>query len=294
MDIRSRLQQGKPLSSLSTFGIGGSARLFIEVSTVSEMQEVMRFVRAENLAFWVVGKGSNSLFNDRGFDGLVIHNKIDFFRETAGRFEVGAGYSFSLLGVKTARQGWAGLEFASGIPGTVGGAVYMNAGASGGETADHLISVSYVDQEGKCITRQKSELEFQYRFSSFHRMKVVIVSAVFELEKNLEARKKQIDIVRYRSATQPYGEKSAGCVFRNREQGGTGALIEKCGLKGLRVGGAEVSDLHANFIVNKGQAKAQDVLDLIEKIRAVVREKTGEELEMEMRPIPYQLEEEGR
>src|SRR5258708_2328162 len=130
MSLLSRLQQGKPLREISTFGIGGPARYFAEVTSIEYMKELFHFCSTENIPFMVLGKGSNSLFDDRGFDGLVIHNKISFCDSFGPDVYVGAGYSFSLLGVQTARNGWSGLEFASGIPASVGGAIYMNAGAS--------------------------------------------------------------------------------------------------------------------------------------------------------------------
>ncbi len=142
-------EENRPLSDLSTFGIGGLARYYVEVRAVEDMQEVIRSCHERHLQVLVLGKGSNSLFDDRGFDGVVIRNKIDFLREKdLGVFSVGAGMSFALLGIKTARAGWAGLEFAAGIPATVGGAVVMNAGANGGEVCDTLQSVEYVTPQG--------------------------------------------------------------------------------------------------------------------------------------------------
>ncbi|MFS8563202.1 MAG: FAD-binding protein [Rhabdochlamydiaceae bacterium] len=124
-------EEGKKLSELTTFGLGGPARFFVTVTTVEHLQKVICYAQQNNLPFFPLGKGSNVLFDDRGFDGIVILNKISFCEEKRGEFYVGAGYSFSLLGTQTARKGWAGLEFASGIPGSVGGAIYMNAGANG-------------------------------------------------------------------------------------------------------------------------------------------------------------------
>src|ERR1700741_1309646 len=136
------LQSNKPLKDVCTLGIGGPARYFIEAHTIEDIQQALQFCKVEGLDFFILGKGSNCLFDDRGFDGLVISNKIDFFANPSpGVFHVGAGYSFSLLGVQTARQHWSGLEFASGIPCTVGGAIFMNAGANGSETCTALSSV---------------------------------------------------------------------------------------------------------------------------------------------------------
>lgn len=289
MSIANRIEKDYCLKALSTFGIGGKARYFISIHTIEEMQELVRFIYQKNLSYWVVGKGSNSLFDDRGFDGIVILNKIDFISMDLHRLEVGAGYSFSRLGAQTAKKGWGGLEFASGIPGTVGGAIYMNAGANGMETKDSLRAVSFVDEKGNLIEKSKHELAFSYRTSSFQKIKGIIVSACFELFNKSKAREEQLEIVSYRIQTQPYGKKSAGCIFRNPSDRSAGALIEECGLKGKKIGGAEVSTKHANFIVNVGEATAQDVLKLANLLKETILQKTGQELEMEIHPVPYQL-----
>jgi UDP-N-acetylmuramate dehydrogenase len=280
-------QQGRLLSELCTFGIGGPARYFVEVTSIPEMCQAIAYCKSQDLPFLVIGKGSNCLFDDQGFDGVVILNKISYRKQEGPLVEVGAGYSFSLLGAQMAREGWAGLEFASGIPATVGGAVYMNAGANGMETADLLKQVTYVNEKGECISYAKSELTFAYRTSSFQQMKGAIVSATFLLTPSKEARQKQLGIIEYRMQTQPYGDKSAGCVFRNPDGSAAGALIEKCGLKGEKVGDAQVSSLHANFIVNTGSATAQDVLTLATHVQETVKNQTGIHLEMEVRHIPH-------
>lgn len=288
MPIEARIESNKSLKGLTTFGIGGNARYFISIRTIEEMQELRFFMNREKLPYWVVGKGSNSLFDDRGFEGLVILNKIDFLDFNQGALHVGAGYSFSLLGAQMARKGWGGLEFASGIPGSVGGAIYMNAGANGQETADTLTHVGVIDQEGTFA--EKGELSFSYRTSPFQKTQDIIVSGRFKLKEDPAARKAQLSIIEYRTGTQPYGEKSAGCYFRNPEGVGAGALIEQCGLKGKRMGGAEVSPVHGNFIVNRGDATTKDVLELAAFVQKEIHEKTGKVLEMEVLPIPYQLE----
>lgn len=293
MSIRARIEYGKSLKPFNTFGIGGEAKQFIAIHTIDEMREIRSYINQEKIPFWVVGKGSNALFDDRGFDGLVILNKIDFIEFKEGNLHAGGGTSFSLLGAKMARKGWGGLEFASGIPGSVGGAIYMNAGANQMETSDHLSAVGFIDEEGMFHEKKKEELTFGYRFSSFQGSGKIIVSGCFELVKEEKARERQLKIVEYRTATQPYGKKSAGCIFRNPAGGQAGALIEACGLKGKKIGGAEVSTLHGNFIVNTGGATAKDVLILSRLIQETVQEKTGKKLEMEVRCIPYQLEENG-
>jgi UDP-N-acetylmuramate dehydrogenase len=280
----------KPLNQLSTFGVGGPARFFIEVQKTEELQALLAYCYAQKLCFFILGKGSNTLFDDRGFDGLVILNKIAFCQFDWPLVHVGAGYSFSLLGAQTARKGWAGLEFASGIPGSVGGAIYMNAGASGFQTCETLIEVTFINQKAEFEVLKRDQMEFAYRSSSFQKLKGAVASAKFLLHPSEKARKKQLSIIDYRTRTQPYNEKSAGCVFRNPETCSAGALIQQSGLKGKRIGGAEVSAMHANFIVNKGEATSKDILDLAAFIKTAVKEKTGVEMEMEIRCIPYKIE----
>jgi UDP-N-acetylmuramate dehydrogenase len=284
-----QFQVSKLLKDVSTFGIGGPARLFVEINTIEEMQATLAYCNNESLPFFILGKGSNILFHDQGFDGLVIHNKISYLTIHGSEVDVGAGYSFAMLGFKTAKQGLGGLEFASGIPATVGGAVYMNAGAGGYETKDFLTEVTFVDGQGNLSRISKQDLGFGYRYSSFQKTKGAIVAAKFCLVVSEEARKKQLSIVEYRTKTQPYGELSAGCVFKNPINSSAGALIEQSGLKGLSVGDAEVSTKHANFIVNRKGARAEDVLLLAKQVKERVKEKTGIELEMEVRCIPYQI-----
>lgn len=280
--------ENKDLKDVCTLGIGGPARYFIEVRKIDEMVEAIHFSREQNLPFFILGKGSNCLFDDRGYHGVVIQNKIDFMKEIEpGVFHAGAGYSFSLLGVQTARKGWSGLEFASGIPCSVGGAVFMNAGANGMETAQTLTSVDFVSDTGVVSCIKKEELIFSYRHSSFQTMKGAILGATFALNKAEGAREKQLTIIAYRTKTQPYGSKSAGCIFRNPTGEHAGALIEKCGLKGQSIGGAQVSELHANFLINKDGATSSEMLGLIEEVRKEVKGKTGIELEPEVRYIKY-------
>ena len=218
----------------------------------------------------------------------MIHNKIGFLKNLEpGVWHVGAGYSFALLGTKTAQAGYTGLEFASGIPASVGGAVFMNAGANGMETEAALESVDFVDETGELNKLHRKDLEFRYRYSQFHKMKGAIVGATFRLKSCESARKKQIEIIRYRTQTQPYGEKSAGCIFRNPEGVSAGRLIEEAGLKGTSLGGAKVSEKHANFIVNDKEATTEEVLELIEKVKQRVYETHKVNLESEVRIIPY-------
>lgn len=284
-----QFERQRLLKELTTFGIGGPADYFIEVYDIPTMQKVMLFCKEHQLPYLILGKGSNLLFDDKGFAGVVIANRIQFLNKLdEDTWHVGAGYSFSLLGSQTARQGLGGLEFASGIPGSVGGAVYMNAGANGCETCQTLISVDFVNADGLLVSLSKDQLSFSYRYSSFQGKEGAIVGAVFRLSKSSEARQKQLDIIQYRKKTQPYNAKSAGCVFRNPSCNHAGALIEQSGLKGKKIGGAEVSSLHANFLINSDNASSSDILNLIDYVQKEVKIWTGFDLENELRYIPYQ------
>lgn len=290
MDLLPHFQKNKLLKEVSTFAIGGPARLFTEVRSPEEMARALKYCHKQNLPFFILGKGSNCLFDDRGFDGVVIQSKISYLNQEQGEIEAGSGYSFSLLGVKSARAGFSGLEFASGIPATVGGAVFMNAGANGHETKDFLVEVGFVTEEGELVTYKKEELEFAYRYSSFQKKRGAIVFARFELTPSSTSREMQLKIIEYRTKTQPYHDPSIGCIFRNPKGGSAGALIEESGLKGVQIGEAMISDKHANFIVNKGNAKAEDVRALVSLVKATVSDKAGVSLEEEMRCVPYQVE----
>ncbi len=277
--------QKKNLSEVSTFLIGGECPYFVEVRTVELLQQVFQFIRDTHLPYYILGKGSNTIFDDRGFYGVVILNKLDQFFMEENEVRVGSGYSFSLLGTRLSRQGLSGLEFASGIPGTVGGAVFMNAGAGGQETKDPLVDVDYLHLSGERSTYLKNDLQFAYRHSPFQDHKGMIIAARFKLTPSPSAKQDQRALIEYRMKTQPYKDPSAGCIFRNPLEGSAGALIDQCKLKGLRVGGAEVSSLHANFIVNVGQATQQDVLDLAKKVQQEVAHITGVHLSLEARFI---------
>jgi len=280
-------ETNKPLAPFSTFATGGPASYFLKITTISQMQEVLRFCHIAKLPVYILGKGSNSLFDERGFCGAVLLNKIDRCHQEGPLFRVGAGYSFARLGQLTARLGYSGLEFAAAIPASVGGAVFMNAGANGQQTFDALHQVTYITKEGKRLLFTKEQMTFGYRNSCFQKMQGAIVEAIFSLRIDQGARAHQKEIVDYRLQTQPYKSHSCGCVFKNPPGKSAGALIEECGLKGAKVQAAAVSPKHANFIVNQGGATAGQICDLIAFVKEEVYQKSGVLLEEEIRYIPY-------
>ena len=282
MDFKDRCETGVCLSSLSTFGIGGPAALLFRAQGVEDLQEAMHYVSTTQTPYLVVGRGSNCLFPDNGFSGLVVLNRLEeVVDEGEGRFVVGGGARFPALGAQAAKEGWTGLEFAAGIPGSVGGAVCMNAGAQGQQTGAVVASVEYIDKHGTLVRLDGKDLSFGYRSSSFRGKGGVIASVAFQLSADEEAFERQKQMVEYRKRTQP-SDRSAGCVFRNPSGMSAGRLIDVAGLKGRRIGGAEVSSLHANFIVNRGGATAADVRSLIEVVRSEVLEHSGVHLECEV------------
>ena len=282
------MQKNISLKPYTTFHIGGPARFFASVHSEEEMKEALLFAQREQIPYFVLGKGSNILFDDRGYNGLVIYNQLKkiVWKETF--VEVQSGYSFAQLGRKSAQKGLSGLEFASGIPGSVGGAVFMNAGACGVETKDSLQKIYYMEHTGDAYWLDRKSVHFSYRFSSFHQMQGIIIAATFALKKDSVAKTQQKEQLAYRIHTQPYEEKSAGCAFQNPKASSAGFLIEQCQLKGKQIGGAQVSFKHANFIINHNAATAKNVLDLITYIQAEVKRQTQVELETEVRFIPYE------
>jgi UDP-N-acetylmuramate dehydrogenase len=282
-----KLSYNVSLKDYTTYKIGGQALELIIVYSKEELIEALNYAKLNKIRYIIIGKGSNCLFDDRGFNGLVIVNRVSEFSFENGLIEVSGGYSFSLLGIKASRLGYSGLEFASGIPGTVGGAIYMNAGALGRETKDPLLEVEYLDENGSISKIQRVDLEFSYRYSSFQKREGVILSAKFKVQKDEKARERQKSHLDYRMKTQPYKDPSCGSVFRNPDGNYAGLLIEEAGLKGFELGGARVSDLHGNFIINKGFAKAEDVLELIALIKKNVAEKKGILLHTEVKYIPF-------
>lgn len=277
------VQQDISLKKYSTFQVGGQADYFLIAKDEKTVQDGILWAKERQVPYLILGKGSNSLFADQGFRGLIILNKVDYISSEGPLFKVGAGYSFSRLGSLTSKKGYEGLEFACGIPASVGGAIYMNAGANGAETFDCLHKVSYIDANGKITEFEAKDLQRSYRYSIFQEMQGAIVGASFLLKENQASREKQLSIIEYRKKTQPLQECSAGCIFKNPEGSkSAGQLIEEAGMKGKLYGDAQVSPVHANFIINKKQASAEDIRHLAEQTKQQVFEKHGVNLESEV------------
>jgi UDP-N-acetylmuramate dehydrogenase len=267
-----RLQE--KLSSYTTWKIGGPADVMIVPDTKEQLAQAVRILRRHEVPWTVLGRGSNMLVSDQGIRGAVIRlgKGFEAVRFDGATVRVGGAYSFVKLSVLAGKEGLTGLEFAGGIPGTVGGAVYMNAGALGSDVSRILKQAEVLLNTGEVVTMQCSDLQYRYRHSLLQLEPGIVLEAEFQLSygdrKEIAAAMAAFKDRRLR--TQPLKQASAGSVFRNPEGTFAAKLIEEAGLKGMRVGGAEVSPMHANFIVNTGNATAEDVLALMERIQDIV------------------------
>jgi UDP-N-acetylmuramate dehydrogenase len=279
------VRQGEPLAMHTWFQLGGPAEHFAEPTNLDELVGLVRRCYDEGIALRVLGGGSNILVRDEGVPGLVVQLASPVFGEIrVGKETITAGAGVRLGRVVTTavHAGLAGLEVLVAIPGTLGGALHGNAGTHGGDIGQWAAEVTAVTNSGEVLERKREDLEFGYRQSSLD--EPVIVSAKLELEsedpKELGRRLQKQWILR--KASQPMGHQCAGCVFKNPRSASAGALIEQAGLKGTRIGGAVVSDRHANFIVAEPECTSEDVLRLIDLVRNQILERLGMELELEL------------
>lgn len=282
-------KENEPLAAHCTFKIGGPARLFVQPIDHVQLCRAVALCKAQGVRYYLLGNGSNILFADEGYDGavLAISSMQDTVEVHGTQLTAGAGVRLSALCKTALEHGLTGLEFAYGIPGTVGGAVYMNAGAYGGEMKDVLEAVSYLTADGRWVDSEASELDFSYRHSAFEENGACILGAVFHLEKGdpdtIKARMNEL--MQKRIDKQPLDKPSAGSTFKRPAGAFAAALIDQCGLRGYRHGGAAVSEKHCGFVVNLGGATCADVLALCDEVRSIVKEKTGYDLEKEIRVV---------
>ena len=289
---RASLTENADMSKYTSFKAGGSATALVEVRSTEELKYVLQFVDAEKIPHMVIGNGSNMLFKDSGYDGLVIKLSQQGFDYAKFGDDntvcVGTALSNGVLAKMLQREGLAGFEFASGIPGSLGGAVFMNAGAYGGEMKDIVKTVKAISPDGreeKVFSAE--EMEFSYRHSILEENGYIAVEVTLKLEKGdkdaIAAQMKEL--LEKRNSKQPVSYPSAGSTFKRPEGYFAGKLIEDAGLKGLTVGGAQVSTLHSGFVINKGGATATDILQLIALVQNTVYDKFGVMLEPEVRII---------
>ncbi|MDE7365315.1 MAG: UDP-N-acetylmuramate dehydrogenase [Ruminococcus sp.] len=273
------------LSDYITFRFGGACRALIDVNSAESTAEIMKYLKANNIRYAVIGRGSNIIASDNGFDGVILHFGSDFSDISVNGKTITAqsGTMLSAVCKKAQEAGLSGMENLFGIPGTVGGALYMNAGAYGSEMKDIVVSAEYIDTNGKICTISASDMALSYRHSIFSEKECIITSVKMELSEGDPDNIKSAmnECIQKRTSKQPLDFASAGSTFKRPENSYASLLIEQCGLKGMAVGDAEVSTKHSGFVINKGNATCNDVLELCEKVKEIVKEKTGYVLELE-------------
>lgn len=284
----------EPMKNHTSFKIGGPAAALCAPKDRRQLRELVGFVQREGVDSWYIGNGSNLLVSDEGLNGVAIllDSSFDGEIEVDGTVLLApAGKKLSAVCAAACAAGLTGLEFAYGIPGSVGGAVYMNAGAYGGEMKDRLIWVEYLAPTGEIVRLEQEQLSLSYRHSRFMEEGMqgsCIVRAAFGLQRGEKAAiQSEMDrILNQRRQKQPLEYPSAGSTFKRPQGAFAAQLIDKCGLKGFTVGGAQVSEKHAGFVINTGKATCADVLELTRQVRECVQEKTGYLLELEVRQLP--------
>lgn len=284
----------EPMKNHTSFKIGGPAAALCAPKDRRQLRELVGFVQREGVDSWYIGNGSNLLVSDEGLNGVAIllDSSFDGEIELDGTVLLApAGKKLSAVCAAACAAGLTGLEFAYGIPGSVGGAVYMNAGAYGGEMKDRLLWVEYLAPTGEIVRLEQEQLSLSYRHSRFMEEGMqgsCIVRAAFGLQRGEKAAiQSEMDrILNQRRQKQPLEYPSAGSTFKRPQGAFAAQLIDKCGLKGFTVGGAQVSEKHAGFVINTGKATCADVLELTRQVRECVQEKTGYLLELEVRQLP--------
>lgn len=281
----------EPMKKHTTFKIGGPAECFVKIDRIEELKEILEFANQNNIPITIIGNGSNLLVLDKGIKGITLMiklKKIDIQEnDEVLQITVGAGEKLGKLAQVCLQKEIAGLEELSGIPGTIGGAVRMNAGAHGKEMKNIVKRVKCIDYQGKEKEFVNEELEFDYRSSIFKKEKYIITEVTLELQKGRkeEIKAKMEEYAAYRREKQPIEYPSAGSTFKRGADFITAKLIDEAGLKGYAIGDAEVSNKHSGFVINKGTATAEDVLSLVECIKNKVYEEFGKKIELEIEII---------
>ncbi|HEV2006271.1 MAG TPA: UDP-N-acetylmuramate dehydrogenase [Candidatus Limnocylindrales bacterium] len=285
-----KAERDSPLGRFTTMRVGGRADLFATAHNAFELRALVRFARTRELPLFLLGRGSDLVISDRGIRGLVVHVRAEGSRVEEDRYTAEAGVPMARAATETQRAGLSGLEFGLAIPGTLGGAVWANAGAHGSDIASVVVSADVLLGDGVEARILVDDLGFGYRDSRFKHPAAdgsgeVVIAATFRLElAPADTIKERLDdIRRWRQAHQPLGIPSAGSAFRNPSEGpSAGELIDRAGLKGVRIGGASVSEKHANFIINDGRGSAADVRRLMDQVRATILAREGVDLEPEI------------
>ena len=277
----------EPMRKHTNFKIGGNADVFVIAKNIEEIKYVIKFSKENNIPLTILGNGSNVLVSDKGIRGIVLQvgtKEIKIEKQKNALIEVEAGVMLGALAQVLLKQSIAGFEFAAGIPGSIGGAIRMNAGAYGGEMRDIVRNVTVLNEKGEISVLTNEECEFSYRHSRFTNSKEIVIKATLELPfgNENEIKAKMNEYAQSRKEKQPLNLPSAGSTFKRGTDFITAKLIDECGLKGYTSGDAQVSTLHAGFVVNLGNATAQDVLNVVSHVKQVVLEKTGKQIELEV------------
>lgn len=288
-NIENKIIFDEPMKNHTSFKIGGTADLFVKVDTEEELNQALKYAKKKELPITIIGNGSNLLVLDKGIRGLVIKINIKKYEEK--RYDdyieitVGSGYKIMALAIKLMNEQISGFEELAGIPGTIGGAIYMNAGAYGKEIKDIVLTTKCINENGEIIELSKEEQKFKYRGSLFNQKKYIIIETKLKLQygRKQEIEEKMDGFLLSRKEKQPIEYPSAGSTFKRQEGVITAKLIDECGLKGFNIGGAKVSEKHAGFIINYNQASAKDVIDLIKYVKEKVYEKYGIKIEEEIK-----------
>lgn len=285
---KDKIFTNEPMSKHTSFKIGGPAEIFVKINNVEELKLIIKISKQAEVPITVVGNGSNLLVSDDGVRGIVL--KIEFDKieiEESGKLKVGSGVKLAFLAQKCLKEKLEGVEFASGIPGTIGGAIRMNAGAHGSEMKDIVKKITCMTRDGKIQVISNEEAKFEYRNSIFSQNDYIILEAEIQLRKGNpeEIRSKMDEYATYRKEKQPIEYPSAGSTFKRGNDFITAKLIDECGLKGYQIGGAQVSEKHAGFIINKGNATAEDVKQLMKYVEEQVYNKFGKKIEPEIEII---------
>lgn len=283
---KDKIYENEPMSNYTSFKIGGPAEYLIKIQTPEELKKILKIIKNQEVPLTIIGNGSNILVSDSGIKGIVLKIEINTFElntQTA-HLKVGSGVKLGFIVQKCLKNGIAGFEFASGIPGTIGGAIRMNAGAHGREMKDVITTVTYMDRNGEVFTIQNEEAKFEYRNSLFAHKDYIILEVEMQLEKGNpeEIQAKMTEYATYRKEKQPIEYSSAGSTFKRGTDFITAKLIDECGLKGYQIGGAQISEKHAGFIINKENATAEDVIKLMEYTKEQVYKKFGKIIEPEI------------
>ena len=276
------------MSKHTTFKVGGPAECYIKIDNIKDLRNILKFAKDNNININILGNGSNVLVSDKGIKGLVLNikfNKIEMMNYDRKIYaNIGAGVKVSILGHLLLKNEITGFEELSGIPGTIGGAIKMNAGAHGKEFKDIVNTVTCMDYDGNIKQFENKDMNFGYRKSMLKDKKYIVLEVGMQFEKGIEKniKEKMNEYKKYRKEKQPIEYPSAGSTFKRGEDYITAKLIDEAGLKGYSIGGAEVSEKHAGFIINKGNATAKDILNLIEYVKNTVYEKFNKKIELEI------------